>query len=116
MNITPTIITEYFHYKNKHNKEGLLSVFSDKAVIIDRGENKEVRGFSEIKSWIDKSLSGLNLQTEVFETNNDKGVWIVETVVSGDFKLSPAKFIYHFKIENDKISYLDIEFAGALNK
>jgi len=114
MNDLPKVIAQYFHFKNTHDKEGLLSVFSNEAFIVDRGEKKEIRGKDQIGTWIDKSLSGLNLHTEISQVKVQNGNWVIETIVCGDFSASPAKFIYHLEIVNDKIEFLDIEFAGSL--
>ncbi|MBX9906527.1 nuclear transport factor 2 family protein [Patescibacteria group bacterium] len=116
MSDLPHIISEYFLHKNNHNKEGLLSVFSDDALVIDRGESKEVRGKEQIAAWIDKSLSGLNLDTEISHVTEKDESWVIETIVSGDFSASPAKFVYYVALAEDKISSLDIEFAGSLKK
>lgn len=113
MNNLPEVIIEYFHHKNNHNKLGLLSTFSDKAVVFDRGENKELHGQDQIELWIDKSLSGLNLKTEISEFRKEDDTWTIDTIVSGDFKASPAKFIYNFVLEQNKIIFLDIEFVGS---
>lgn len=111
----PKRIAEYFDFKNNHNKEGLLSVFSEHAVVIDRGENKEMRGQDQIESWIDTSLSGLSLQTDIAGCTEDNGVWIIDTIVRGDFKASPAKFVYRIVLEEDMIASLDIQFGGSVN-
>lgn len=112
----PNVVSDYFKYKNEHNKAGLLSVLSSDAVIIDRGENKELRGTEEIEQWIDKSLSGINLHTEISDTKEGENSWEVLTIVTGEFKASPAKFIYYFKLYGEKICFIDIEFGGSLDK
>jgi hypothetical protein len=40
-------------------------LFTDDAIVIDAGEGKEMRGREEITLWIQKSISGLQLQTDV---------------------------------------------------
>lgn len=112
----PKVVSNYFKYKNEHDKAGLLSVLSTDVVIIDRGENKELKHIEEIERWIDKSLTGINLHTEISSTKEEGGVWEVQTIVSGDFKASPAKFIYYIKLDREKICFVDIEFGGSLNK
>lgn len=114
MSSTPKSISEYFEYKNTHDKTGLLSVFTNDARILDRGEGREVHGKDEIEIWIDTSLSGINLHTEVSKITEDDGLWVVETVVSGNFSASPAKFIYRITLDTEKIASLDIEFGGSL--
>ena len=116
MNNIPNTISEYFRYKNDHDKAGLLSVFDESIVVFDRGENKEVRGKEQLEKWIETSLSGLNLYTEISRVKEEGDVWTVDTIVSGDFKASPASFIYLVRLEHDKIVMLDIQFAGSLKK
>jgi hypothetical protein len=42
------------------------------------------------------------------------GEWVLETVVTGDFKASPARFEYFITLDRDKISSLRVEFRGSL--
>jgi hypothetical protein len=67
----------------------------------------------QIKAWIEKSISGLNLKTEIKDCIQEQDVWTIETIMSGDFKASPAKFTYKIKLKDSKISFLDIEFGGT---
>lgn len=115
MNDLPEVISSYFSYKNSHNKAGLLSVFAATAKVFDRGENKEIQGMDEIEIWIDTSLAGLNLQTEIEDVTKEGDLWSVSTIVSGDFKASPARFRYLVGVSDDKISSLDIAFAGTVS-
>lgn len=116
MNNLPKSITDYFHYKNSHDVSGMLSLFLDDATVIDRGENKTMYGKDEIEAWINSSLSGLNLSTEIAQAKETDGLWVIETIVSGDFSASPARFIYTIGVEQEKLSSLDIAFAGSLKK
>ena len=113
---TPTPITDFFDYKNTHNEEGLLSIFAPDATVFDTGEDKELHGIDEIKEWIQKSISGLNLHTEIVNIRNEADTWIIKTIVSGDFKASPAEFEYFIELKKDKISLLRTEFRGSVKK
>jgi hypothetical protein len=110
----PVPIADYFRMKNAHDDKGLASLFSDEAVVIDGGENLTIRGAGEIKTWIAKSISGLNLQTDIRDYKTQNGEWVVDTVVAGDFKASPARFQYFITLRGDRISSLRVEFLGSL--
>jgi len=42
--------------------------------------------------------------------------WVVDTVMRGDFKASPAHFLYTIGLRGDKISALRVEFLGSLKE
>ena len=114
MSQTPSLIADFFQMKNEQNDEELWKLFADDAVVVDTGEGKEMRGANEIKKWIAKSISGLNLQTEIRGSEERDGEWIIDTVMTGNFKASPARFQYFIKISFGKVSYLRAEFLGSL--
>jgi hypothetical protein len=110
----PAPIADFFRMKNAHDDEGLLMLFAADAVIIDGGEGTEMRGAEEIQKWIKKAISGLNLHTEIRECEERDGKWIIDTVMSGDFKASPARFQYFVTIRDGKIASLRSAFLGSL--
>jgi hypothetical protein len=110
----PTPITNFFWMKNGHDDAGLWSLFTDDATVIDGGEGKKMQGAVAIKEWIQKAISGLNLHTDVRECNEHGGEWVIDTVMTGDFKASPARFEYFIILRGDKISALRVEFRGSL--
>src|SRR5882672_6499219 len=95
----PKPILDFFEMKNTHDDAGLWTLFASDAIIIDGGEGTEMRGADEIKKWIKKAISGLKLHTEIktFEQRNDE--WVIDTVMSGDFKASPARFQYFISVQ-----------------
>lgn len=113
---TPSTITQYFQMKNNHDNQALLSLFTPDAIVKDTGEKLELQGTAEIKKWIEKSLSGLNLHTDIIDQafNQEENQWIINTKVSGDFKASPALFKYFILLQDEKISSLRVEFFGSL--
>jgi hypothetical protein len=114
MNQSPPVITDFFRLKNEQDDEGLWKLFADDAVVVDAGEGKEMHGAYEIKKWIAKSISGLNLQTEIRGAEEHDGEWVIDTVMTGNFKASPARFQYFIKINGGKVSYLRAEFLGSV--
>jgi hypothetical protein len=111
----PAPIADFFRLKNKHNDTGLWLLFADDAVVVDAGEGKKMQGADEIKKWIQKAISGLNLQTDIEDCKEQDGEWVIDTVMAGDFKASPARFEYFITLENGKISTLRTEFRGSMN-
>jgi hypothetical protein len=108
----PNPIAEFFRLKNAED-EALPLVFAEDATVIDAGERKEMRGRAEITRWIEKSISVLNLWTDVRGWKQHEGEWIVDTVLTGNFKASPARFDYFISLTGDKISKLRVEFRGS---
>ena len=111
---TPSVIADFFRLINEQNDEALWKLFADNAVVVDSGEGKEMHGVDEIKKWIANSISGLNLQTEIRDSAERDGEWIIDTVMSGNFNASPARFQYFIKLSDGKISYLRAEFLGSI--
>ena len=68
----------------------------------------------EIKKWIEKASSVLNLHTEARDYAEHNGEWVIDTVMSGDFKASPARFKYFITLRGANISTLRVEFLGSL--
>jgi hypothetical protein len=114
MNGLPKPIAEFFRLKDAGDDNELSALFSDNAVVIDAGERKEMRGREEITRWIEKSISGLHLTTDVRGWKEQDGEWIVDTVLTGNFKASPARFEYFFGLSGDKLAKLRVEFRGSV--
>src|ERR1700739_1081586 len=110
----PTPIADFFRLKNEHDDVGLGALFTEAATVVDGGEGRIVQGADAIKRWIEKAISGLNLHTHVSQCRERSGEWIVDTVVTGDFKASPARFEYFIPLSDEKISALRVEFRGSL--
>ena len=112
----PQTIENFFEMKNGHDYDGIVSLFADDAVVVDAGEGKTLRGNEEINAWVRKSIAGLDLHTEIQDSKKIKNEWIVDTVMTGNFKASPASFQYFITLDGDKISALRVEFRGSLKK
>jgi hypothetical protein len=68
----------------------------------------------QITQWIEKSISGLQLQSEIRDWKRQSTDCIVDTVMSGNFKASPARFEYFIALTGDKICKLRVEFQGTV--
>lgn len=116
MTALPKPIADFFRLKNAEDDEALPLLFTDDAAVFDAGEQKEVHGRREIAQWVQKSITGLHLQTDVRGWKEQDGEWIVDTVLTGNFKASPARFEYLIALDGDKISRLRVEFRGSLKR
>jgi len=112
----PKPIEEFFRLKNAEDDAGLVELFTEDATVIDAGERKEMRGRGDISQWIEKSISGLCLQTDVRGWTERDSEWVVDTVLTGSFKASPARFEYFIALSGDKIAKLRVEFRGSLKQ
>lgn len=112
----PLPIADFFRMKNEQDDSGLPSLFSDDATVVDGGEGKTMHGRDDIRSWVPKSIAGINLHTEIESCEEQDGRWIVDTMMRGDFKASPARFLYTVGLRSNKISALRVDFLGSLKE
>lgn len=102
----PKTIARYFEAKNAHDVSRITACFAKDAVVLDVGEDLEMKGIAAIQKWIEDTTREYKLQAkplEVFE----KGEKVeVITEVSGSFDGSPLEFRYDFKLKDDMIVFL----------
>jgi len=108
----PKPIAEFFRLKNAEDNQGLAQLFSEDATVIDAGERKEMRGRAEITQWIEK----INLWTASADlvggwTERD-GEWVVDTVLTGNFKASPARFEYFIELSSTRLQSFALSSEG----
>jgi hypothetical protein len=75
-----------------------------------------MHGRDDKRSWVPKSIAGINLHTEIESCEEQDGRWIVDTVMRGDFKASPARFLYTIGLRGNKISALRVGFLASLKE
>jgi hypothetical protein len=112
----PPPIADFFRLKNEQNDSGLPSLFTDDATFVDGGEGKTMRGRDEIQSWVMQSIAGINLHTEIARCEEQDGQWVVDTIMRGDFKASPARFLYTIQLRGDKIPRYGSHFVALLKE
>lgn len=110
----PEPIANYFQAKLSSDPEAILALFSDHATVWDNGEDRELRGFSQIREWLSGTVSGYKLSSNVVSCEQIDDEYVVGSVVSGDFPGSPYKFENRFMLEGEKIMKLIIEPIGSL--
>src|SRR4030095_2801715 len=109
----PEIISDFFKMKNEGKDSELWPLFTPDAIVIDTGEKLEVQGTEAIKEWIEKSISGLDLRSEIQDFGEENGERIGNSIMSGTFKGSPAYFKYYITIAVGKIFRLNVQFLGT---
>jgi len=92
----PVPIADFFRMKNEYDDDGLLSLFNDDATVVDGGEGRRMQGADEIKKWIQKAISGLKLHTEIKNCKEQRGEWIVDTVMTGDSGQPGTVRVFHY--------------------
>jgi len=103
----PSIIQKYVDASNQHDVPGILSCFSDDAVVHDEG--REFRGIEVIESWTTKTIEKYEFQFKPVEMKGEEPNLVVAIEVSGTFDGSPVTPDYHFTLANGKITSLLID-------
>lgn len=103
-----TLISNYFTASNRGDSASVLSLFTQGAKVVDHGENRELRGLAEIKTWLDGTVASYNLTAEILKSTETENGQTCEVSVSGDFPGSPLQFTYSFQFDQDQICLLDI--------
>lgn len=109
----PAPIQKYFDAKGK-DAGGAIECLTVDAVVFDNGEDLELRGADEIRTWLSRTSDQYKLTSEVRAAEERDGRHVVTVVVTGDFPGSPYEFAYRFLLEGDKIKELAIDPIGSL--
>ena len=110
----PSIISAYFAAKGGESADETLACFTDDATVWDNGEDLELKGIENIRSWMEGTVSGYKLTSEVVSGDQHEDDFVAGVVVTGDFPGSPYKFEYRFKLKDNKIAELAIDPIGSL--
>ena len=103
-----SLISNYFMASNQGDSAAVLSCFADGAKVVDYGENREMEGLAEIKTWLDGTVASYNLTAQVLRSEETENGQACEVSVSGDFPGSPLHFTYAFQFDQEKIRLLEI--------
>lgn len=110
----PQSIAVFIKATNTHNSDELLATLTEGAVITDEGQ--EYRGISAIKKWSDEKIIGARVTLDAVDLMDGDCKTIVTLRVDGNFDKTglPDPFLmdFHFTINTNKISALDIRLAG----
>jgi hypothetical protein len=103
----PPIIETYVEASNRHDVDGIVSCFSNDAVVHD--ENQDHRGTRAIEEWIRSTIEKYQFQFRPLSAEGDEGAITVVTEVLGNFNGSPITLDYNFEIDGNKIISLSID-------
>ena len=110
----PQSIATFIEATNAHKSDEFLATLTESAVITDEGQ--EYRGIAAIKEWSDEKYIGAKVTLDVVDLVTSNGKTIVTLKVDGNFNKTglPDPFLmdFHFTIDTNKITALDIRLLG----
>jgi hypothetical protein len=102
----PSVIERYFATTNDHDVEGMLEVFSARAIVKDEG--RAHRGAVAIREWMTGAIAKYDFKVEPTGVADRGGKTAVTGLVSGTFPGSPVSLRYEFTLDDDKVVHLEI--------
>jgi ketosteroid isomerase-like protein len=102
----PDLLAAYFAAESRSDSEGLGACFADHAVVRDEG--RRIEGVPNIKQWMKDAKAKYQHTVEPIEVVERDGRTVVTAKVAGNFPNSPVKLNHIFRIEDDRISSLEI--------
>lgn len=76
--------------------------------VYDLGEDNHINGLEAIKKWRGSISDEFELKSEVVNVEQKHGIIMVTAMNSGNFSGSPLLFHYHFTVQNDLITKIEI--------
>jgi hypothetical protein len=101
----PEPIAAYFK-ADKHNGETIMRCFTEQAIVKDEGRTHS--GSAAIKAWKIDASSKYSYTSEPFAVVEEDGGYLVTSRLTGNFPGSPLDLRFTFRLERDKIAYLEI--------
>lgn len=101
----PTPIAAYFGADNRDGA-AVADCFAEYAEVKDEGQSHV--GKDAIQAWADNASKQYSFTSEPFACQEKDGAFVVSSKVSGTFPGSPVDLAYTFRIEGDKVAYLEI--------
>jgi ketosteroid isomerase-like protein len=101
----PAPVAAYF-VADATGAEAVAECFTDGAVVID--ERQEYRGRTAIARWKAEASAKFRYTVERLGVHVSGDQTTVAGRVTGDFPGSPVELQYHFTLEGDKITRLEI--------
>ena len=102
----PKAIERFMSSENAHDAEALAACFASNAAVRDEGRT---RAGTDIAAWRRETTEKYHHAVEPVAVAERDGKTIVATRVSGDFPGSPITLDFVFRLENGKISSLEIQ-------
>jgi hypothetical protein len=102
----PEPIRAYFDAENRNDFGALARLFAVDGLVRDEGET--MRGRPAIAAWMAGAKAKYRHRSEVLETAEEGGVWIVSVRLSGDFPNAPITLTQRFRLAENTIAALEI--------
>ncbi|MDX2036436.1 MAG: nuclear transport factor 2 family protein [Isosphaeraceae bacterium] len=102
----PYPLEDYFKDANARDVATMLSRFTNDSIVVDEGRRH--RGLVEIHEWMRQTIEEYAFQVDPIESSQRGSDTLVTTSVSGRFPGSPITLQYAFRVENRKITALEI--------
>jgi SnoaL-like domain len=103
----PKAIELFMSSENAHDAEALAACFASDATVRDEGRTRA--GLTDIAAWRRETTEKYHHALEPLAVAERDGKLIVATRVSGDFPGSPITLDFVFRLEDGKISSLEIK-------
>ena len=102
----PEAIALYVKSYNSRDEKEALASFWDSAIVQDEG--KDHRGRKAIGEWIHETIAKYQPQLTSGKVEVGDAETVVAMTVSGNFPGSPVTLAFHFTMEKNKISGLNV--------
>lgn len=101
----PEPVAAYFN-ADKHDGEAIMRCFTEQAVVKDEGRTHS--GSAAIKAWKIDASTKYSYTSAPFAIVEEGGGYVVTSRLTGNFPGSPLDLRFAFRLERDKIAYLEI--------
>jgi len=101
----PQPIAAYFA-ADRVDADALLQCFIEGAVVKDEGET--YTGLDAIRKWKADVAAKYAYTTEPLESEQKNGMTVVTSRLNGNFPGSPVNLRFFFRLERDKIAFLEV--------
>lgn len=101
----PEPIAAYFK-ADKDDGETITRCFTEQAIVKDEGRAHS--GSAAIKAWKIDASAKYSYTSEPFAIVEEDGGYVVTSRLTGNFPGSPLDLRFSFRLEGDKIAYLEI--------
>ena len=102
----PKVMASYIEAYNSRDEKTALASFSDSALVHDEG--KDHRGRKAIGAWLHETLEKYQPRLAPGHVDVGDAETVVSMTVSGNFPGSPVTLAFHFVMEKDRISELNV--------
>ena len=101
----PQPIAAYFA-ADKRDGEAIAKCFTENAVVKDEGHT--YTGLNEIRRWKSETSTKYTYTSEPFASEVKDGKTVVTSHLTGNFPGSPVDLRFFFRLEGNKIAFLQI--------